>query len=454
MNIWKYLTNERGQVAYNSGGLWSGIGQGLAQLGQNIIQGRKLKEQQKTLDLRNKMLQMQIDEANQAHQARQALVQSLTNPEPIQEPSIIGGPVQGPYTETGQPPAAPPQYTTRPATIEDLRKNPAFLANLANADTKDFTNKILANMFPTGAQANNPHNAVLAPGGQLVSPEGKVLAENKNQRTGLGANSKIFAQIEAENPGADLETKLTLYNQALQGQATARGFGGAVGAGQGREQVPVPLGKEAKMARFGAGGMEMAPANATPAQLRAGGFRTVENNVLESLQALAPAQQALKEFNSQAEQLAKESEGIVGSASNAAGALPGLLGATAQRFGASNTGDNLKAATLNFFQHYDKVVGGVRGASSPQLLQIMENRAPQAGQTPQQIRNRQRYINDVFHAMQAELQNVVQGKAPNPENVSRAIMRNPDASYYPTPSGGQSGQSRTPPPPPGWRRAQ
>src|SRR5581483_2881086 len=175
------------------------------------------------------------------------------------------------------------------------------------------------------------------------------------------------------------------WNQYLSSQAGAR----VTGAGVAHEGLPIPLGKEKDMARLTPEGeIQMAPSGSSPAQLRQSGFRSVEEKVLDSINALKPAETALQEFKTQAEQLAKESEGMMGSLSNVAGASGGLKGAVAQRLGASNTGDNLKAATLNFMQHYDRVVGGLRGASSPQLLQIMEQRAPQPGMTPTQIRNR------------------------------------------------------------------
>jgi len=480
---------------------WGGLGSGVM---RGYQQGQNLQLKRDEAKLRTKMLDAQIkhqDALQRVEDQKQLNLQNLMtgrrNAQAAYEQSVIGGTPGAPQQETemgdqpvglqvaGQPgagqagrPMNPHELLIHTAIGDTSHALPAEVFKDPN-QVDPFTALLIEQKFGPGAAARfgvqggtppqSPNQPMLQPASTepAATPQPQAQSLDPNQirlsksprgftaslapeRNPLGASSRQFKDYETARKaeGWTSDQILAGWQKIQTGQAANVASATTTAKGEATQQLPAPLGKEKDMARLNprTGQVEMAPAGISPANLAGGGYRTVEGQVLQSLNALAPAKQALGVFKDQAEQLAKESEGLLGSASNVAGAMPGMLGSIAQRAGASNTGDNLTAATLNFMQHYDRVVGGLRGASSPQLLEIMQARAPKAGMNPTQIRNRAQYIENVFKAMEGELRNTLNGRPVDETAVSRAIMVDPDKrSATPGGAGAALGGGAMPP---------
>jgi hypothetical protein len=224
------------------------------------------------------------------------------------------------------------------------------------------------------------------------------------------APNKLFQAWNAQNPGASQEQQQKAYQDILSGAAGAR----TSGAASAKLDLPMAPGQESTMAKVGtAGNVELAPMGLSPNQASAQGYRKVETKVLDSARALAPAKQAMADLEQPLVKLAKENQSFMGRASNIAGSRGDFLGMNmggiAQDLGASHAGDDVKGGWLNFMQHYESVVGGLRGASSPQLQSIMEARGPQPGMNAHQIAQRVTYLKNIVKAMEGEIKNTVSG---------------------------------------------
>jgi hypothetical protein len=158
-----------------SGFFWGGFGQGLRDLGQALDQRERLKLQKQEHDLRSKMLKLQVDkfesdllEKTRQQKATDELAGMLTGG--VQEPTVIGGPVQGPVTETGQGPAEPPPLTSRPANQQEI------MGALLKADRASVVKQMAENMLTPKKQTHIPGGSYIpdpsAPGGYRLLPKG------------------------------------------------------------------------------------------------------------------------------------------------------------------------------------------------------------------------------------------------------------------------------------------
>jgi hypothetical protein len=220
-------------------GMWGGLGRGAKDLAHLLGEREKMGEQKKESELRRKMLDLQIQKETRAqgeHEAQQQAVQGLSDllTKGVQEPSIIGGPVEGPITPEGLAPAAPPPFTSRPANQQEL------YGALARAQPKEFATGLMRRLLPD--KAGNESRAFATPQDAInfqMSPEFKTLYPS-GARTVMTSRGFQFEGMNPVNVAANVyhsvlaatgnqQQAQQAYNNTLQQMGASTGFGGEMG---------------------------------------------------------------------------------------------------------------------------------------------------------------------------------------------------------------------------------
>lgn len=436
-----------------AGGLLGGLAEGMRANRDYELKRQQLEIQKKTADAQLKLHDLQQQHVNmqmQEQARKMALDSELDQTLSGQTPGVQGT-TPGSYGAQGElgPFKSPEQGDQEKAKkLRDIltRQNSAVYAH-ADANRVDpmqsvrtavmtmqaLNNPDLLNSPGTPRQGPGPGpSAAQAPlqGGNPLDANtaaaiyreagndpqrARELARSRGYQIGGGAQAAPVAAAQPPRPAQ--QSWVPAINGKGQVSFSQPGAGAVArvqATNDAKQNTPMAPGTESTMARIDPQGeIQLAPMGLTPAQATQQGFRKVEPKVLDSARSLAPAKQALADLEGPLKQLAKENTSLTGRMSNIAGSRGELLGINlgglAQDFGASHTGDDVKGGWLNFMQHYEGVVGGVRGASSPELQKMMELRGPQPGMNDHQIAQRVTYLKNIVRAMEGEVKNSISG---------------------------------------------
>ncbi len=195
--------------------------------------------------------QMDIEQERQQQAAMGVLTNLLTTQQPVEVPTKIGGPVQGPVTETGEPPAPPPPTTTEMKNVE--MTDPRVRAALLKSGVKgEVLSQAAKQAFPSGLSAGTQgllfqdwpslQAFMDSPAYMSAFPQGSrtVMTQHGIQLQGINpvdvAANEFHTDIANKMPR---EQALQKFYDKLYNKGAAAGAGGFAGKTAQEAQQPI-----------------------------------------------------------------------------------------------------------------------------------------------------------------------------------------------------------------------
>ena len=216
----------------NFGGFAGGLAGGL-ELGQ------RMKLQADEHKLKAKMLENQLKQQEQAQQEQQQRTLELGKYVDMLSKGVPQTVTPGYESPEQSMSVAPVESNYRPANPQELLGQ-----GLKTVPEAHRYNLLQQSMKPQAGQ--RPMSVGV--GGTVFDPTtGQEIYRNPTPRTGVGVDSKTWADIENEHPGADLATKRKYYNEAVANTSAARA-GSAKEAQINAASTPSALAKQTDIA--------------------------------------------------------------------------------------------------------------------------------------------------------------------------------------------------------------
>lgn len=245
---------------------------------------------------------------------------------------------------------------------------------------------------------------VRGPDGQIVQPTTVIPG---SPRLAPSAQGEVVKNIlESAGIGDNDITK-----------AFNRSYASAIGTAAANAKNTTPLGVDtaSKLYRYNqeTKRLEVAPPNISSDEAQKQGFRIVPPKLLEHAQELGGLKPALAGLQAATEGANARSPAALGLSK-----VTGGIGGNALGYG--QEGALLDTAQRDFAFQFDKLLGGVRAAASPEFFKAMLNRLPRIMQTPELRTKSLQLLETVVTGLEDEGYRATFGLPVNEENIKKA----------------------------------